>query len=423
MKILIIAANALSQTSNNGKTYRSFIQSMNREDIAQFYTGTNEYPDENCCMNFYRVTDFQLIKSLLKFWKPVINSHGELIKTIENKGLGGLHSNAGVVSLKRQAKNLSYFREMLWASNIWDNTELNNWIEDFKPTHIFAVLGSGLALHKITRKLSKHYNIPFSVYFTDDYIINDNSTNFIQKLYFKRTRRGYYKTLKLADKAFVIGEKMKCAYEELFNRKFDILINGIRFDEKEKNSRIYISNGETIVISYIGGLHLNRWRTIVKLAKIVSQIREYKFDIRVFCVSIPTHEVITEFEKNNIRYCGKLTAEGVKEETRKSHIMLHVESFDKTNRMYTQYSVSTKIPEYMSSMRGIIAYGPSEIASIQIFSDNNIGCAITDLDSDSEIKERIKKYLDHYNTTDFEVQYDFAKNNFNQDNMQLKNLL
>lgn len=423
MRILIISANALSTTSNNGKTYRSFIQTIDRYNIAQLYTGTNEYPDENCCMNFYRITDFQLVNSIFKFWEPVSNSHNKLIETIKQKGFGGLQSTSRVNTLKKQAKNLSYIRDLLWASNKWDNEELNDWITKFNPTHIFAILGNGVSLHKIARCLSKRYNIPLSVYFTDDYVINDNSTNLIQRLYFKRTRRCYFKTLKIADKAFVIGEKMKKTYEQFFHREFRILINGIHFDEKEKNSRKYIDSDKKVVISYIGGLHLNRWKTIIKFARIVDQIIEYKFEIRVFCVSQPSKEILTEFEKYNIHYCGKLTADEVKEETRNSHIMLHVESFDNVNRLYTQYSVSTKIPEYMSSMRGIIAYGPKEIASIQIFSDNNLGCILTDTDSEASIKGKVRNYLENYNCADFERQYEFAKNNFNQKNMQLKNLL
>lgn len=423
MRILIIAANALSKTSNNGKTYRSFIQAIDKSDVAQFYTGSNEYPDESCCLSFYRITDLQLFKGLLKFWRPISNSHKNLLESIENKGFGGLQTSKGVNTLKKQSKNLSYIRDFLWSSNKWDNKELNNWLKEFKPTHIFAVLGGSISLHKVARKISKRYNIPLSVYFTDDYVLNDNSTNVIQKLYFKRIRRGYNKTLKIADKAFVIGEKMKEAYEHFFNREFKILINGISFNDNEKNSRVSIVPNDTIIISYIGGLHLNRWKSIVKLAQILQQIKEYNFEIRVFCVSQPTSEIMSEFDKNNIHFCGKLTAEGVKEETRKSHIMLHVESFDEVNRVYTQYSISTKIPEYMSSMRGIIAYGPKEIASIRIFSDNGIGCAITDDDKDSDIIEKIKAYLDNYNSADFEGQYEFAKNNFNQKSMQLKNLL
>lgn len=423
MRILIIANNALSETSNNGKTYRSFIQSMDRKNIAQFYTGTNEYPDEKCCLNFYRVTDFQQIKGILKFWRPVKNSHNDLMRKICEEGLGGLQCSNGVARLKKSAKNLSFVRDLIWSFNKWDNYEFNYWIKEFNPTHIFAVLGGGIALHRAVRRLSRRYKIPYSVYFTDDYVLNNNATNLIQKLYFRRTRRGYFKTLKSADKAFVIGERMKVAYEEFFSRNFRILVNGIHFDDKQKNKIIPLLQHEPVVISYIGGLHLNRWKTIVKFAELTKHLSEYVFDIRVFCVAPPSEEILEEFKRLNIRYCGCLTAEGVKEETRKSHIMLHVESFDETSRIYTKYSVSTKIPEYMSSMRGVIAFGPYEISSIQLFIDNHIGCVITDKNSDLEIVEIIRGYLDNYNSINFEKQYEFAKSNFNQEDMQLEKLL
>lgn len=423
MRLLVIAANAFSQTANNGKTYRSFIRSMDKDDVAQLYTGSTEYPDTDCCSNYYRITEFQMAKSMIKFWKPITNSHGELLNAINDKGLGGLKDSRSMMSLKKRTKNLAFIRDLLWATDKWDNKELNNWIINFNPTHVFAVLGNSMALHRIAIKISERYNLPLSVYFTDDYVINDNSTNIIQRLYLKKIRSGYNRTLKVADKAFVIGEKMKKAYERIFRRKFNILINGIHFNESERNPRIFLDSTKSVIISYIGGIHLNRWKTIVNLASILSDIHEYKFDIRVFCVSKPSDEITLEFERYNVTYCGCLSQEGVKEETRKSHIMLHVESFDETNRLYTQYSVSTKIPEYMSSMRGIIAYGPHEIASIQIFSDNNIGCAITDLDSDSQIKTKILNYLSNYNSIDFNGQYEFAKENFNQENMQLENLL
>ncbi len=422
MRILIIAANALSKTSNNGKTYRSFIQTIGRENVAQFYTGSVEYPDEECCANFYRVTDFQVAKSILKFWEPVCNSHNALMRNVESAGFGRLKDSQTKAYIKKNAKYLSFARDFVWWLKRWDNKELDKWIRDFNPTHIFAILGNGVSLHRVARRISKAYNIPLSVYFTDDYILNDNSINWFQKLYFRRVRRCYAKTLEIANNVFVIGTKMKQAYEEVFKRNFGILINGISFKGK-KNKRNLINSDEEIIISYIGGLHLNRWKSIVRLAQILTSIGEFKFNIRVFSVKPPELSILEAFKANSISYCGALTPEGVLEETQKSHIMLHVESFDKENRLYTQYSVSTKIPEYMSSMRGIIAFGPHEIASIEIFKDNKIGCVITDLDNDADIRLKLTQYIKSLNDLNLDFQYDFAKANFNQDYMQLKDLI
>jgi glycosyltransferase involved in cell wall biosynthesis len=54
-------------------------------------------------------------------------------------------------------------------------------------------------------------------------------------------------------------------------------------------------------------------------------------------------------------------------------VLLHVEAFDDTVRAYTRLSLSTKIPQYMSSGRPILAYGPGELASCRYIADCDCG--------------------------------------------------
>ena len=120
-----------------------------------------------------------------------------------------------------------------------------------------------------------------------------------------------------------------------------------------------------------------------------------------------------------MRFCGSLNAEDVLPEIEDSHCLIHVESFDKQYRVYTRFSVSTKIPEYMASKRGIIAYGPSEIASIQIFNDNGIGCVFTEKDTEEDVREKLYQFVSTYNSIDFNKQFEFAKSNFDKRLMAL----
>lgn len=418
IRILIIAANALSQTSNNGKTYRSFLTGIPTNNVAQLYTGTNEYPDLTACSHYYRITDLQMLASFCKPWRVIHNTHENLLEAIGDKAPSEIEISSKFIKLRNLSKKISFLRELVWSTNKWDNHELREWIEEFSPTHIFAVLGNGPALHKVARKISRRYNIPLYVYFTDDYVINVELQNIIQRLYHKHIMRVYTKTLDQCKKAFVIGEKMKNAYRDFFRKEFGILVNGITF-ETNRPERIKIANDKKVVISYIGGIHLNRWKAIVKLARILNKMKEYSFDIRVFCIQKPNEDILKEFSIANVRYCGALTPWGVKDETSKSHIMLHVESFDDSSRASTHYSISTKIPEYMSSMRGIMAFGPHEVASIEIFSQNSIGCVLTDLDDEVTIEQKISQYLDSYNNLDFDYQYQFARKHFDKEKMQL----
>lgn len=424
IRLLIISNNAISATSNNGKTIRSFLKGIPAENVANLYFGTNETPDIDACKHFYRITEIDILKSFLSFRFRATNSHEILMrqlavisdnqKLIENKGLRFIKKNSG---------NLSFIRETLWDFGTWDTKELNEWIKFFSPNAIFAVLGNVVYTHIIARKIAKRFSLPMHTYFTDDYVLNDSSNTWIEHLHFKKIRRVYKKTLAVTDKAFVIGKNMKYAYEEFFHRKFGILVNGINIDQFTELSCKSFNPGEIFIISFIGGIHLNRWKSIVELAKATEKIDYCSFDFRVFCLKEPDKEVIEAFDEVGIRYCGGLNSSQVMDEIANSHCLIHAESFDDKNRIYTKYSISTKIPEYMASKRAIIAIGPSDIASIEIFKNNRIGCVITEIDTENDIIVKLKNLVNNYNSIDFQRQFDFALKNFNQENMLLSKLL
>lgn len=62
--ILVISANAFSNTSNNGKTLASFFMDYPSESIAQLYFYP-EIPGINYFRNFFRVTDNDIFYSLI----------------------------------------------------------------------------------------------------------------------------------------------------------------------------------------------------------------------------------------------------------------------------------------------------------------------------------------------------------------------
>lgn len=421
MKVLIISSNALSKVGNNGKTYRSFLTTLPRENVANLYFGNNEIPDESTCANFYRVTEGDIIKSILKLKFKTSNSHVKLMQALRARQntACSLPDSKVMQWLKSKAATLAPIRELLWDFNTWNTYALDEWIKNFAPNKIFAVLGNGAFNHKIARYLSYKYNIPLNVYFTDDYILNNTASNLFQSIQYSTIKREYKKTLDVADKAFVIGNKMKNAYEAFFKREFGILVNGIEITKFEKIRPREYSFDEPFVISYLGGLHLNRWKSIAKISRIANAIPEVRFEFRVFSIKQPSDEILAEFKKSNIHFCGSLNADEVLSEIENSHCLIHVESFDMQYRIYTRFSVSTKIPEYMASKRGIIAFGPSEIASIQIFNDNGIGCVFTEKDTEENIREKLYQFVSAYNSIDFNKQFEFAKSNFDQRLMAL----
>lgn len=56
---------------------------------------------------------------------------------------------------------------------------------------------------------------------------------------------------------------------------------------------------------------------------------------------------------------------------------MHVESFDEEEIEYFKFSMSTKIPEYLSVGRPIFCYGPDEIATVAYLAEKKVGIVAT----------------------------------------------
>lgn len=415
MKVLVISNNSFSKTQCNGKTLRSFFPSIGLNNVAQLYFGRNEVPDYDTCVNYYRVTELQVLKSVLNLSFTTTNSHSLLMASLSS---GPSKESKVFRLLKKHKGTLSLFREFLWDLNTWDSPSLKAWIESFHPDAIFTILGDNIYVHKVAIKLSERYNIPLVAYFTDDYVINSIAENLFEKIHLRRLRRQYKKTMMAVTKVYAIGELMQKDYSKVYNKEFGILGNCIDFSTTEMNKPIKIDFTNPIIISYIGGLHSNRWKSIALLGKIVGELAndlKYNIQIRVYTMDALDPEMTTAFQLANVKYCGSLNPEGVIDQMKQSHLLLHVESFDVKYRKYVKYSISTKISEYLQSMRMLIAFGPYEVASISLIRDNDLGCCLTDQDTFIEIKDKIRTSIEQYNSYNFQKQYEYVRDRYDKE--------
>ena len=415
MRVLVVSYNSFSETGNNGKTLCSLFSNLKSSEIAQLYFGTNEVPYAEFCDNYYRVTETDILKSLLNFSFCTHNSHSELVSSINN----GTNKEAWWFrTLKRCEKKIRLVREALWKFNTWDTDELDAWIKEFKPDVVFALLGSSMHVHNIAIRLSEKYRLPLFTYFTDDYVINSTARGLVENIHFRMLCILYKKTIRKSCKAYVIGKKMQKDYSEAYSKPFGVLGNCIDMDKYSHIQPCRIIKSESIIISYMGALHSNRWVSISDLGNIIKEINaEYGFQIhlKVFSTAAPSREIMTSFEKSGVEFCGGLDSLGVIKQMEQSHFLLHVESFDQLNRTYVKYSISTKISEYLSSNRGVMAYGPHEVASMELLCENGFGCSMTDLDSREEIKKKIYDAIDGYNGHDYSLSKQFVLQNYNKE--------
>lgn len=404
MKILVVSHNCFSKLYNNGKTLESIFSSFSKDTLAQIYFTENMQPDFDFCTSYFKITDINVLKSLLKGGADC----GEILlpndRDLNKKGSGSSKGSKLFRFAKSKIDHLVLFRDILWSFNSWKSKSLLHWSEKINPDVIFYVGGNFGFSHDIAFSLSKKFQIPLVSYFTDDYLIYPKSKNLFDRIQKIRMKNFYNKTVKYSSLSFAIGDVMADEYSAFFGKEFYSIMNSI---EKEVYSPYF--KKQEIIFSYFGGLHLNRWKMLIKLAQSLTT-----GSINVYSIEKPSEKVLLEFEKVNINFKGAVEGADLKNAILNSDVLLHVESDDTYNRSLTKLSVSTKIPEYLMSGRLVLGFGPAEVASMKILSDNNIGIVISSSISNDCLQSELIKI-----TSNFELRerigllgYDYAIKNF-----------
>lgn len=382
MKALVISGNSFSNISNNGKTLESFFGSFGKDNLAQLFFHP-DHPDFDFCDNYFHITDMDVLKKtfgLIRRCGGTVSRVSDSIKISE--GLDTVVFNKA----RNKAKNLALFRDALWSLRAWNTKELRNWCMNFAPDVIFFMGGGAGFPQSIARYLSDLLNVPLVTYFTDDYLLFPLCSNLLDKVQRYRMRRFYRKTVEQSSLLFAIGESMAAEYSAYFGRQFYPLMNSVPIQAYSAPI-----SGKQVVISYFGGLHLNRWQMLVRLANLIDNKENIAF--RVYTVTKPSDEIIDAFHTVGIDFRGGVTGQDLYDAITRSDILLHVESDDPFNRALTRLSVSTKIPEYLMSGRVVLGYGPTEVASMKLLSDHHIGVVIASDWSDSAVRMTLNKLL------------------------------
>lgn len=402
-RILIISANPLDECSNNGKTLLSFFGGYPVEDIAQLYFYPT-LPGEGEFDNYFCITDFDILNKRLGKTnfaggrvRPVKDANE---KTLELKKMYSIKKGAG----------MRLAREALWG-NTWKSRELDCWLDEFNPDCIFFMAGDGVFAYKICEYIRQKYKTKLIMYITDDYILPREKWNVAWRIRRNYIMRYMRTALEHADLFLTISDKMRQVYKELFQKDSFVAVNMVESMRVETFVRQRETNATLLV--YTGGLQFNRDKTLHKLAKAIQRINEQgaaKLFLEVYSGAMldEKREALLNVEHAS-RLCGKLDADGVKRKLNEADILVHVESFEKQNIADTKLSLSTKIPEYMSVGKPIVAIGPDGIASMEYLRDAS--CCITDereiekklteLIADTEMQQRLaetarKKYLQNH---------------------------
>ncbi len=370
MKVLIVSHLPVATQNNMGKTFLSLFSEFQRQELCQLYIYP-AIPDVDRCNAYYRVTDKEILRSIVTLKAPGGELDSALIQPNQ-----GLYEEPEDEGFYRNTKNKSPVRRMLrdgmWAMSRWYSAALQCWLDREQPDCIFLAPGPAKFIYNVALKISKKRQIPIVTYVCDEYYFVRPPKGLPGRLRLRSLQRKIRETLGKSAHLVVICDELKEEYENFFHIPTTTLMTGTAYPIAKAAEE---STPKTI--SYFGNIRCNRYLSLTRIGKALDRLNAEGGDYRLKIYTSEKDETFLAPLKavGSIELCGFVTGEAFDRAFAQAELLLHTEAFDEAGIDAVRHSVSTKIADSLACGKPLLAYGPKEVASMGHLLRNR--CALT----------------------------------------------
>ena len=378
-KILIVNTKSIYSNNATGITLRSLFEKINTENIMEIYW-EKDFEDHKISSILLRYSNLSLAHILMKIRNSKVNN--ELKKNSSN-------NKQDFILKKILVYIRQYFALVPDLSNLKISKSEYEQIDNFKPDVIYT-LGGNINSLKVAYNLSEIYNIPIVIHHMDNWMHSIQWENNPLLFSYKNKLRKYCKQCYTrSNLALTISEEMANVFTKEFKIQHYAIMNSI--DVKTFKCQPIRNYGPTLRVTYAGGLHLKRDRALLDIANIINEICEegMKIELNIYTNLDNIRLYKSEFEPfNYVKFHEAVSHDRIMDIYQNTDALVHVESNLLENNEFYKYSISTKIPEYLSTGKPFIFYGPKTIYLYRFLNDNNIAYTASDK---FELENIIKK--------------------------------
>lgn len=377
-RTLVVSHNCFSTYQSMGKTLGSLFGQFARQALYQLYFYPS-YPNVDVCASLYRITDVDVLYSVLRRKRRCGRVVGEGEIAPDNVLFGHSMEAHSTQLARKRRRFLLAARDVLWRVGSWDTKDFNAWLYEVNPEIVFLAPGDSVFPYVIARTISTRRRIPLVGYFCDDYYsVKSTVGSPIHSLHQSWLKRAIKSTVENADGLVYISPTMELEYWRLFGRHGEVIMTPCdKWVDSTKEP------GIPLILSYTGNVSIGRWRTLRLIGEALSRINSggTRAILNIYSGSIDQSIKDRLTIEGAMYFRGSLTPQGVREVIEQSDVLVHVESFEKSSIDRVRHSVSTKIPDYLASKRLILAVGPSEVASVSYLYQNRAAYVISSAQS------------------------------------------
>jgi hypothetical protein len=383
-RVLILSRDSWNDTNNSGNTLSNLFQNWKTENVANLYC-RDEIPNNNICSNYFKISENILIKKIFKKIDFAGQQHGK-INVLEVKS-----NLKEFVQQEKERKLYDFFRkkrwyiflwvrEILWKVAPWKSKELQKFITDFNPQIIYSPSYDSIYMHSLLYFLKLHTNAKI-VYFHCDDLVTYRQHSFSPFFWINRyvLRKYMNKSINVADKNYCIIDEQARVYGRIYNKSFDLLYKTGDFE-----SKLNSTYPQAIVkLVYTGNIIYGRIETLIAIAEVLSKINKKTKRAELYLYTANPIESKCRnklLATNSVRIMDKVPYKEIPLILNDASILIHVESFEKQQKLATSLSFSTKLVDYFEAGKPIFAVGWEKAASVVYLQKNNLASVANNLD-------------------------------------------
>ena len=362
MNILFFSQAAWDNKNSVGNTFSNLFEGdIWSNDMFFHMFARKKVPDNRIKAYYYHISAADIVRGLLKNQNKAQESFeegGHKQASVENadqkeqRHIDNLH--------KGNHEFLYYLHEAVWRSRLWRDKQFDRFIKKASPDILFAFATSPYILWPLIQYLKKHTTCKVVLLVADDVCGSYDRCAFYRRGYLRRELEN---CILAADKLYGISDEMSELYANRFGRPVATLYKGCDLTMEPKQ---YLNQPLRFV--YAGNLLWGRADTLAQVAEVLEKINQdgQKAVLEVYTGTTVTEELRQRLEKDSTsRIMGSRPYEEIKRILHEADVVLHVESFEKSQQETVRYSFSTKIIDCLQSGAQVLGIGPAGIASIE----------------------------------------------------------
>ena len=390
LRILVLTLAPWNYKNCTGSTQSSIFEGMENIQVANIYCRYGN-PDNAIVSRYFQTTEKSMLNHILhktpsgfeRFFdkSKQAQSNTDVLNDGENKLFNWMRI------LRFQI--FYWGQELFWKLGLWKSKELENFVKDFNPDVLWVPIYYTCYTNNLALYLKKITNKKMACYISDDnYTMHQFSLSpfyWIDRL-IKRPK--IKKVIKECSQLYVITEKQKQEYDDIFNINSKVLTKGANF----KNEIIVPQVHDPIRLVYMGSLGFNRWKSLAKFSSTLAKLKDEGINafLSIYTMTPLTDKIRNKLEIENVsKIQPTISNEEIDPTFQNNDILIHVEPTDLKNTLYYRLSFSTKLVDYFRNGRCIIAYG-GNTGSMDYLSSNDCGIVINHKD---DLYQKLKEIL------------------------------